>query len=108
VPSALAKPSPAVSVASGAFTVKPLVFVRSVGHKNHPPIAELAMPKVKTHSGAKKRFKRTATGKFKFAHVFKRHLLTGRTKKRKRQARNAAYVPDAHHHQIALLLPYKE
>ena len=34
------------------------------------------MPKVKTHSGAKKRFKRTASGKFKFAHVFKRHLLT--------------------------------
>ena len=44
------------------------------------------MPKVKTHSGAKKRFKRTATGKFKFGHVFKRHLLTGRSKKRKRQA----------------------
>ncbi|MGH9886411.1 MAG: 50S ribosomal protein L35 [bacterium] len=66
------------------------------------------MPKVKTHSGAKKRFKRTASGKFKFAHVFKRHLLTGRTKKRKRQARNGAYVPDAHHHQIEKLLPYKE
>ena len=30
------------------------------------------MPKVKTHSGAKKRFKRTASGKFKFARVFKR------------------------------------
>jgi len=47
------------------------------------------MPKVKTHSGAKKRFKRTGTGKFKFQHVFKRHLLTGRTQKRKRQARGA-------------------
>lgn len=65
------------------------------------------MPKVKTHSGAKKRFRRTATGKFKFAHVFKRHLLTGRTKKRKRQLRAAGYVPTAHHHQIALLLPYR-
>ena len=64
------------------------------------------MPKVKTHSGAKKRFKRTATGKFKFARVFKRHLLTGRSKKRKRQLRNAGYVADAHHHQIAKLLPY--
>jgi ribosomal protein L35 len=40
--------------------------------------------------------------------VFKRHLLTNRSKKRKRQARNSAYVPDAHHHQIALLLPYKD
>jgi len=38
--------------------------------------------------------------------VFKRHLLTGRSKKMKRQARNSAYVPDAHHHQIAALLPY--
>lgn len=66
------------------------------------------MPKVKTHSGAKKRFKRTASGKFKFQRVFKRHLLTNRTQKRKRQARGAGYVPDAHHHQIEKLLPYKE
>jgi len=66
------------------------------------------MPKVKTHSGAKKRFKRTASGKFKFARVFKRHLLTGRTKKRKRQLRAAGYVVPAHHHQIEKLLPYKE
>jgi large subunit ribosomal protein L35 len=66
------------------------------------------MPKVKTHSGAKKRFKRSASGKFKFQHTFKRHLLTGRSKKRKRQARNSAYVPPAHHHQIEKLLPYKE
>ncbi len=64
------------------------------------------MPKVKTHSGAKKRFKRTGTGKFKFARVFKRHLLTNRSKKRKRQLRNAAIVSPAHHHQIEALLPY--
>ena len=66
------------------------------------------MPKVKTHSGAKKRFSRTASGKFKFSRVKKRHLLTGRSKKMKRQARNAAYVPAAHHHQIEKLLPYKD
>ena len=64
------------------------------------------MPKVKTHSGAKKRFKKTASGKFKFAHVFKRYLLMGCSKKMKRQARNGAYVPPAHHHQIDVLLPY--
>jgi large subunit ribosomal protein L35 len=64
------------------------------------------MPKVKTHSGAKKRFKRTASGKFKYARVNKRHLLTRRTHKRKRQLRNAGYVVKAHHHQIAILLPY--
>jgi large subunit ribosomal protein L35 len=66
------------------------------------------MPKVKTHSGAKKRFRRTATGKFKFAHTFKRHLLTGRSKKMKRQARQTGIVPPAHHHQIEKLLPYKD
>ena len=66
------------------------------------------MPKVKTHSGAKKRFKRTASGKFKFQHTNKRHLLTNRSKKRKRQLRGSAYVPDAHHHQIEKLLPYKD
>jgi large subunit ribosomal protein L35 len=65
------------------------------------------MPKVKTHSGAKKRFKRTGTGKFKFQRVFKRHLLTNRRKKRKRQLRQAGIVPPAHHHQIDLLLPYR-
>ncbi|HEU0030081.1 MAG TPA: 50S ribosomal protein L35 [Kofleriaceae bacterium] len=66
------------------------------------------MPKVKTHSGAKKRFKRTASGKFKFGRVFKRHLLTGRSQKRKRQLRGPGIVPPAHHHQIEVLLPYKD
>ena len=66
------------------------------------------MPKVKTHSGAKKRFKRTASGKFKFAHIYKRHLMTNRSKKRRRQARNATFVSDAQHHQIEKLLPHKE
>jgi large subunit ribosomal protein L35 len=64
------------------------------------------MPKMKTHSGAKKRFRATATGKFKMRHAFKRHLLTGRSQKRKRQLRKTGYVNDAHHHQIAALLPY--
>lgn len=66
------------------------------------------MPKMKTHSGAKKRFRKTASGKFKFQHAWKRHLLSNRPHKRKRQARAAAYVPSAHHHQIAALLPYAD
>jgi large subunit ribosomal protein L35 len=65
------------------------------------------MPKVKTHSGAKKRFKQTATGKFKYQAVFRRHLLTGRSTKRKRQLRAPGrYVGPAQHHQIAAMLPY--
>jgi len=42
------------------------------------------MPKMKTKSGAKKRFKLTGTGKVKRKHAFKSHILTKKTKKRKR------------------------
>ncbi len=43
-----------------------------------------AMPKMKTKSGAKKRFKLTGTGEIKHKHAFKRHILTKKTTKRKR------------------------
>ena len=42
------------------------------------------MPKMKTHSGAKKRFKLTKLGKVKRAHAFKSHILNKKTTKRKR------------------------
>ena len=42
------------------------------------------MPKLKTHRGAAKRFKKTATGKFLRGSAFKRHILTSKTTKRKR------------------------
>lgn len=42
------------------------------------------MPKVKTNSGAKKRFKITGSGKIKFKHAFKNHILTKKATKRKR------------------------
>ena len=45
------------------------------------------MPKIKTHSGAKKRFKLTKTGKVKRAHAFKSHILNKKTTKRKRNLR---------------------
>ena len=52
------------------------------------------MPKIKTHSGAKKRFSVTKNGKFKRGHVGKRHLLNGHGKdtKRKRGLRAGAYA----------------
>ncbi|HYE25333.1 MAG TPA: 50S ribosomal protein L35, partial [Clostridia bacterium] len=43
------------------------------------------MPKLKTHSGAAKRFKKTGTGKVKRGHAFQRHILTSKPTKRKRQ-----------------------
>ena len=42
------------------------------------------MPKTKTNSGAKKRFKLTGTGQIKRKHAYKSHILTKKTKKQKR------------------------
>ncbi|MFY0594531.1 50S ribosomal protein L35 [Roseivirga sp.] len=50
------------------------------------------MPKVKTKSGAKKRFKLTGTGKIKRKHAFKSHILTKKETKQKRNLTNAGLV----------------
>jgi large subunit ribosomal protein L35 len=50
------------------------------------------MPKQKTNKSAKKRFRVTATGKIKHARANRRHLLSGRTSKRKRHLRRPAIV----------------
>lgn len=50
------------------------------------------MPKLKTKSGAKKRFKLTGTGKIKRKHAFKSHILTKKTKKQKRNLTHTGIV----------------
>ena len=50
------------------------------------------MPKVKTNSGAKKRFTLTGTGKVKRKHAYKSHILTKKTKKQKRNLTHVAMV----------------
>ena len=50
--------------------------------------------KLKTHRGAAKRFKKTATGKFKRGQSFKRHILTSKTTKRARTASVIVAEPD--------------
>jgi large subunit ribosomal protein L35 len=52
------------------------------------------MPKMKTHSGAKKRFKATATGKLKGRHAFTSHILEKKSAKRKRRLGNDASISD--------------
>jgi large subunit ribosomal protein L35 len=64
------------------------------------------MPKLKTHRGAAKRFKVTATGKIKRHKGYKSHLLTGKPAKRTRSLRTAALVSDSDHKNIKTLLPY--
>jgi large subunit ribosomal protein L35 len=53
------------------------------------------MPKVKTNSSAKKRFKITGTGKITHQKAFKRHILTKKSKKRKRNMRKMGEVSKA-------------
>ena len=64
------------------------------------------MPKLKTHSGAAKRFKKTGTGKFKRGHAFKRHILSSKTTKRKRHLDTDTLVDKADQHKVARMIPY--
>lgn len=50
------------------------------------------MPKMKTKSGAKKRFTITSSGKIKRKHAYKSHILTKKEKKRKRNLTKTAYI----------------
>ena len=65
------------------------------------------MPKIKTHSGAKKRFTVTGTGKVKYQHINKRHRLNQKDHKRKRILRNAAYADETNIKNVIALIPYK-
>ena len=53
------------------------------------------MPKMKTHRGAAKRFKKTGTGKIVRSHSHKRHILTKKSSKRKRRLRKQVVVNSA-------------
>ena len=65
------------------------------------------MPKLKTHRGAAKRFKKTATGKFLRGAAFKRHILTSKTAKRKRQLDTPTFVSKSDEHRVGRMIPYK-
>jgi large subunit ribosomal protein L35 len=65
------------------------------------------MPKLKTNSGAKKRFALTGTGKIKRKHAFKSHILTKKTKKRKRNLTHVGLVANADVNNIKKLLCLK-
>lgn len=65
------------------------------------------MAKMKTHSGAKKRFKLTKSGKVKRAKAYKSHILTKKTTKRKRNLRKIGYLCECDAKNIRQLIPYK-
>ncbi|MBI3540689.1 MAG: 50S ribosomal protein L35 [Deltaproteobacteria bacterium] len=64
------------------------------------------MPKLKTHRGAKKRFKKLKSGKIKRRKATLRHILTSKPKSRKRHLRESTYVSDGDLKAIRALLPY--
>ena len=65
------------------------------------------MPKMKTHSGAKKRFKLTKTGKVVRAHAFKSHILNKKTTKRKRNLRQTTVADATNVAKVKKMIPYK-
>lgn len=66
------------------------------------------MPKIKTHSGAKKRFSVTKSGKIKASSTNRRHDIKGcKSTKVKRRLRKGGYVDDTKVAQIKRLIPYK-
>jgi large subunit ribosomal protein L35 len=63
------------------------------------------MPKLKTKSGAAKRFKKLGSGKFKRAKANLRHILTKKNQKRKRQLRGTTGVHESNHRAVRAMLP---
>lgn len=64
------------------------------------------MPKMKTHRGAAKRFKKTGTGKIVRFKAFKSHILEKKSSGRKRKLRKGTLVSAAEHKRISRLIPY--
>ncbi len=64
------------------------------------------MPKMKTNSAAKKRFKRVGKDKIKRASSLRRHILTKKSRKKKRQLRLGGYISAVDTKKVSLLLPY--
>jgi large subunit ribosomal protein L35 len=65
------------------------------------------MPKIKTNRGAAKRFKKTASGKIKRSCAFTSHILTSKSRKRKRNLRAGGLIAAVDAKNIAQLIPYK-
>jgi large subunit ribosomal protein L35 len=86
--------------------------VRSAGLAPRPARAHLlqlldVMPKMKTHSGAKKRFRKTAGGKLRGRHAFTTHILGKKSSRRKRRLSRPVVISPANKHEVRDLLAGK-
>lgn len=66
------------------------------------------MPKMKTHRASAKRFTLTKSGRVKRAQAYKSHILNKKSRKRKRNLRQGAYVSKAEEKNVKLMIPYKK
>jgi len=82
------------------------MYTQKVVCNNNAPHQETPMPKLKTHSGAAKRFKKTGTGKFKRGQSKMRHILTSKKTKTKRHLRSITLVSEADSAKVARMIPY--
>jgi large subunit ribosomal protein L35 len=64
------------------------------------------MPKLKTHKGAAKRFRKTATGKIMRGHAYARHILTSKPKKRKNRLDKDEPLAKADVAKVRRMIPY--
>jgi large subunit ribosomal protein L35 len=78
---------------------------RSVQSPNHTG-SVMAKIKIKTNRAAAKRFRKTASGKFKCGHAFKSHILTKKSTKRKRNLRGQNHVRAEDAGRVARMVPY--
>lgn len=63
------------------------------------------MPKIKTNRSAAKRFKKTGSGKYAYNKSFGSHILTKKTRKRKRSLRQSRIIDQTNMRELRLLLP---
>ena len=65
------------------------------------------MPKLKTHKGAARRFKKTGTGKFMYHRGGRRHLLTGKSSRKMRPMRQTTQAASVNEEKLRQLMPYE-
>ena len=70
------------------------------------PDKEKTMPKLKTHTGAKKRFKLTGSGKIKRGQTKTRHILSSKSPKTKRKLGKSVLVSDGDYLKVKRMIPY--
>jgi large subunit ribosomal protein L35 len=90
---------------SDAGTLCSVVHWKRLSRTCEQPL-RIFMPKLKTHKGASKRFKKTGTGKVVRHHAFARHILTSKSRSRKRKLGKSVVADDTNQAELRRMIPY--